>query len=223
MRILIIEDNPEIANYLKSALHEECFEVDTTHDGYEGLQMARINEYDLILLDLFLPGMSGEEICRQIRFEKNPIPILVLTVETHIQQKTKLLNVGADDYLTKPFSFEELLARIKSLLRRPKKLKTDRMIVDDLIIDVGRNRVSRAGKEIKLTHKEYSLLEYLARHQGMVLTRGKILENVWDMNADVFSNSIEVHIFNLRYKLDRGYSRKLIHTVPNRGYMLEVR
>jgi DNA-binding response OmpR family regulator len=197
--------------------------VDSAMDGQKGLKMVQENEYDLLILDLNLPKVNGDQICALMRAEKISTPILILTVETDVTDKVRLLNSGADDYMTKPFSLEEIIARVKAMLRRPKIMKADVMEIDNLVIDVKRHRVTRAGKEINLTYKEFELLEYLAANQGYVITRGRIIEHVWDMNADLFSNSIEVHVFNLRKKVDQKGEKRLIHTIPNRGYKLELK
>ncbi|HPH78541.1 MAG TPA: response regulator transcription factor [bacterium] len=223
MKILIVEDNKELNEFLVNSLKAECYEVDAAQDGQKGLKMAQDNEYDLLMLDLNLPKVNGDQICSLIRSEKVSTPILILTVETDVADKVRLLNSGADDYMTKPFSLEELVARVKAMLRRPKIMKADVIEIDNLIIDVKKHKVTRGDKEINLTFKEFELLEYLAANQGYVITRGKIIEHVWDMNADLFSNSIEVHVFNLRKKIDKKGEKRLIHTVPNRGYKLELK
>jgi len=223
MKLLIIEDNKEINEFLTSSLKAECYEVDSCLDGKEGITMASENDYDLLILDLNLPKLNGDQICSLLRGDGLSLPILILTVESNVDDKTRLLNSGADDYMTKPFSIKELIARVKALLRCPKIIKDDVIVVDDLIIDIQKHRVIRGGKEVDLTFKEFELLEYLACNQGYVLSRGKIIEHVWDMNADLFSNSIEVHIFNLRKKIDQEGMKRLIHTIPNRGYKIEVK
>ncbi len=223
MKLLIIEDNKEINDFLTSSLRAECYEVDSCLDGKKGMTMGSENDYDLLILDLNLPKLNGDQICSLLRSDGQTIPILILTVESDIDNKARLLNSGADDYMTKPFSIKELIARVKALLRRPKLIKDDVIVVDDLVIDIQKHKVTRGEKEIELTFKEFELLEYLASNQGYVLSRGKIIEHVWDMNADLFSNSIEVHIFNLRKKIDQDGLKRLIYTIPNRGYKMEVK
>lgn len=223
MKLLIIEDNKEISEFLVSSMRAECFEVDFALDGQKGYKMAEDNDYDLIILDLNLPKLNGDQICSLLRASGITIPILILTVESDIDDKVRLLNSGADDYMTKPFSLKELIARVKSLLRRPKLVRQEVIVIDDLVIDSQKQLVIRAGREIDLTYKEFELLEFLAANRGYVLSRGKIIEHVWDMNADLFSNSIEVHVFNLRRKIDRKGLKRLIHTIPNRGYKIDVK
>ncbi|MBU0648150.1 response regulator transcription factor [Patescibacteria group bacterium] len=222
MRLLIVEDDLEISDYLKSALKAECIECDTTDDGQKGLELARENDYDLIILDLILPRLRGDKLCRILREEDDPTPIMVISVEKEVDDRVELLNIGADDYLTKPFSLEEFLARVNALTRRPKELKDEIIRIDGIEIDVKRNCVSVGGQEIVLTNKEFALLEYMARNHGLVLSKSRIVENVWDMNADLFSNSIEVHVFNLRKKLKKRGIDNVIHTVANRGYKMEL-
>ena len=223
MKLLVIEDNKEVNEFLVSSLRAECFEVDFALDGRKGYKMSQENDYDLIILDLNLPKLNGDQICSLLRADKVTTPILILTVEMDVDDKVRLLNCGADDYMTKPFLLKELVARVKALLRRPKIVRQNIIEVDNLVVDVQKHQVTRDGKEIDLTYKEFELLEFLASNQGYVLSRGKIIEHVWDMNADLFSNSIEVHIFNLRKKVDKKGWRKLIYTVPNRGYKLDIK
>lgn len=220
MRILIAEDDKGIINYLKPSLEGENFIVDAVEDGEKGLYLAQTNDYDLIILDNILPKKEGYKICEEIRKDGKTVPIMMLSVKSEIETKVKLLNAGADDYLTKPFSFEELRARIKALLRRPKKIENQILKVDDLVLDKSRQTVARGKKEIYLTGKEFSLLEYLMKNQDTVLSRGMIMEHVWDMNADPFSNTIEMHILNLRRKIEQKNKKKLIRTVPGRGYKI---
>ena len=219
MRILIIEDDKEISEFLKISLEAESFIVDIFNDGERGSFVARTEEYDLIILDHILPKKDGFQICQEIRQNGKMVPILMLSVKTEIPFKIGLLNLGADDYMTKPFMFEELLARIRVLLRRPVSYKPSLLKIDDLILDPTAQRVTRGRKEIYLTRKEFILLQYMMQNRDRVLSRGMILEHVWNRETDPFSNTIEAHILNLRKKIDTG-SRKLIHTVSGRGYKL---
>lgn len=222
MRILVVEDDPKINNFLKISLESEYFVVDTTFDGENGFYLARVNSYDIIILDSMLPNKSGLEICRDLRSEHITTPIIGLSVKSEIANKVGFLNAGADDYLIKPFSFEELKARIHALLRRPKSLETDVIEISGLEIDSKKHIVKKDGEEIYLTKKEFLLLEYLMKNQGVVLSRGMILEHVWDMNADPFSNTIETHIMTLRRKVDRDRSARIIHTIPGIGYKIDL-
>ncbi len=220
MRILIIEDEKEIGDFLKRALQEEFFAVDTAEDGEEGSYMARTNDYDLIVMDNILPKKKGPEICRDIRAAGKTMPIIMLSVKSEASTKVDLLNAGADDYLTKPFSFEELLARIRALLRRPQRIEEEILRIDDLVLNAKEHIVKRAGKEIYLTRKEFALLEYMMKNNGVALSRGMIMEHVWDMNIDPFSNTIESHIASLRKKIDTKGKVKLIQTISGRGYKI---
>jgi len=222
MKILLIDDDEAIRNFLKSALESECFEVDLAEDGEKGSFLSRTNDYDVIVCDYSLPKKNGQQICEEIRKDGKDTPILMLSVEGESHLKADLLNSGADDYLTKPFSLEELLARIRALLRRPNQIKNDILKIDDLIIDTKKHVVKRGEKIIYLTMKEFMLLEYLIRSKGAVQSRAIILEHVWDMNADLFSNTIEAHISNLRRKIDTKGKKKLIHTIPGRGYKIDT-
>jgi len=220
MKIIIIDDDVGIVKFLKPSLQEEGFLVDSTGEGEKGLFLCQTNNYDLMILDLNLPGKDGDQICQELRKEGKTIPILILTVNSDVETKVRLLNSGADDYLTKPFSFDELMARIKALLRRPQEIKSEILNIADLMLDRGSQKVMRRKKEIYLTLKEFALLEYLMQNVGKVLSRGEILEHVWDMEGDAFSNAIETHIHNLRHKINKGFPLKLIDTVPCRGYKI---
>ncbi len=223
MKILVIEDEKPISAMIKSALQAESFAVDIAEDGERGAFLAKTNDYDLMILDNILPKKTGLEICQELRKENRQIPILVLSVKSEVAMKTKLLNAGADDYLIKPFSLEELLARIRALLRRPKQLQQEVLTVDDLTLDIKKHTIQRGKKEVYLTRKEFMLLEYLMRNQDVVLSRGMLMEHVWDMQVDPFSNTIESHILSLRKKIDFAGKKKLIHTVPGVGYKISLK
>lgn len=220
MRVLVVEDELKIRNFLKKSLEAECFAVDAVDDGAEGLELALLNNYDFIILDNILATKSGLEICSNIRQSGKSVPILILSVRTETDIKVKALNVGADDYLTKPFSFEELLARIRALLRRPNVIEKELMITGDVVLDTTKHIVTRSEVEITLTRKEFMLLEYLMKNEGIVLSRGMLMEHVWDMNADPFSNTIEAHVRSLRKKLKCTDRNDIIQTVPGRGYKI---
>ena len=220
VRILVVEDEREAAAVLARGLREQAFAVDVAHDGRTALEQASINDYDLIVLDLMLPGMSGMEVCRQLRRASLPIPILMLTARGEPDHRVAGLDAGADDYLPKPYHFPELLARIRALLRRGPALASAVMTIDDLSVDSRARRVIRNGDVIPLTTKEYALLDYLARRQGEVVTRAEIAEHVWDDSFDPMSNLIEVYIQRLRRKIDNGRAVKLIHTRRGTGYVL---
>jgi DNA-binding response OmpR family regulator len=223
MRILVVEDHPQIAESLKSGLEAASYAVDIESDGGKVSYRARTTSYDLILLDNILPGKEGKEICRELREYKMTVPIMILSVQSEIDNKVDLLNCGADDYLTKPFSFKELSARVNALLRRPQAIEIEKIEAGDLVLSRENYIVTRNGKAIYLTTKEFSLLEYLMKNQGKVLSRGMITEHVWNDDGDLFSNAIETHIANIRKKIDHGHKQKLIHTLPGRGYMLSVK
>jgi len=221
MRILVIEDEKKVADFISNGLAEEGYAVDLAHDGDQGYFLSTTNEYDAILLDIMLPKMDGVTLCSKLRSEDNHTPILMLTAKDAIKDKVRGLDAGADDYLTKPFAFEELLARIRSLLRKKSLQQKTRFQVDNLILDTSAHTVSRGECEIQLSVKEYALLEYLMRNTGSVVTRTMIAEHVWDINFDTFTNVIDVYISYLRNKIDRGHETKLIHTVRGRGYVLK--
>lgn len=221
MRILLVEDEKNVAAFIKKGLEEEFYSVDIAEDGSEGLLMARSNDYDLIILDIMLPGINGVELCRRIREKDRRVPILMLTAVDSVESKVQGLESGADDYLTKPFAFSELLARIKALLRRVPDTLSE-LTIDDLRMELLSRRVYRGSKEITLTPKEFSLLEYLLRNSGRVLSRTQIIENVWGYNFDPGSNVVDVHIKFLREKIDSGSEKKLIHTIRGAGYILKA-
>lgn len=222
MRILIVEDQPELQEFLKSSLEADFFAVDAESDGEKACFLAKTNEYDLIILDNNLPNKTGAEICADIRKTKQNVPILILSVNAETKKKIDLLNTGADDYVTKPFSYEELVARIHALLRRQPMAPKEILKIEDLTVDPQKHKVKRGNTNIKLTRKEFMLLEYLLRNQGQVVSRGSILEHVWDIHGDIFSNTIETHILTLRKKIDTPHSPKLIHTISGRGYKISA-
>lgn len=222
MRILVVEDDKNILDLLKIRLRSEGFSVDTESEGNRGSYLARTNNYDIVILDYVLPYKSGSVICQEIRARNQSTPIIMMSIQNEIPTKVELLNMGADDFIVKPFSFEELLARVRALLRRPSQIQNEVMSIDDLTIDTTRCRAERGGKEIRLTRKEFGLLEYLLRNRGAVMSRGSIMEHVWDIHGDLFSNTIETHILNLRKKIDKNFRHKLIHTVSGRGYKIDI-
>ena len=218
MRILVVEDDKETAAILKAGLEAECYSVDVEHDGDKGSYRARTNNYDLILLDNVLPGKQGPEICTELRRYRMSVPVLILSVRSEVDEKVGLLNCGADDYVTKPYSFTELSARIKALLRRPGRLEPAELKIADLVLDTAKYMAFRGKTRIYLTAKEFSLLEYLMRNQSRAISRAMLLEHVWDGETDPLTNTIEAHIYNLRRKVDLPGKKKLIHTLPGRGY-----
>ncbi len=221
MRILLVEDDERIASFVSKGLRENAYAVDIAPDGEEGLYLASINRYDAIILDVMLPVKDGFTVCRELRKDNIKTPVLMLTARDAIDDKIFGLDSGADDYLTKPFEFRELLARLRALLRRGAEVRPPKIIIGDLEIDTVAQKVRRGGREIFLTTKEYALLEYLAREKGKVLGRAAIAEHVWDENFDAFSNLIDVYIRRLRSKMDEGFDVQLIHTRRGAGYVLE--
>jgi DNA-binding response OmpR family regulator len=222
MRILIAEDELPAGMLLKKGLRELGHAVDLATDGEEALYKASINDYDLVLLDVMLPLMSGTEVCRQLRKAQVNISILMLTARDGIEERVRGLDAGADDYLTKPFQYPELLARIRALARRGPIRHLDVIEIGDLRLDLHARRASRGGEKIDLTQKEYALVEYLAQRKDQVVNRSDIAEHVWDENYDPFSNLIEVYIQRLRSKIDSGHALKLIHTKRGQGYVLSA-
>ena len=221
MRILLVEDEKKLAALIKRALKEALYAVDLADNGEDALFSAQSNPYDLIILDIMIPGKDGLAICRQLRKNKLDTPILMLTARNDVEDKILGLDAGADDYLTKPFSFPELLARVRALLRRKKNDKSSRLKVADLELDQVTRKVYRAGQEIELTATEYSLLEYLMLNSGQVLTRTMISEHVWNDDFDAYSNVINVYINYLREKIDQGHPTQLIHSQRGVGYILK--
>jgi heavy metal response regulator len=220
MRILVVEDEQKLASFIKKGLEAERYAVDTAEHGENGLELALIHDYDLLILDLMLPGMSGSDVLRAVRDSKPALPILVLTARDGLQDKIKHFEQGCDDYLTKPFAFAELVMRVKALLRRGAVQRKDQLQIVDLVLDRISRRVTRAGKSIDLTAKEFILLEYLMSNAGQVCSRNMIIEHVWDQGFDSFTNIVDVYIRYLRNKVDRDFEPPLIHTVRGVGYVL---
>ena len=219
MRILLVEDEKNVARFIKKGLTEEFYTVDVSVNGKDGFLMATTTEYDLIILDIMLPDINGIELCRSIKSHNIKTPVLMLTAVDSIESKVKGLDSGADDYLTKPFVFEEFLARVRALLRRP-ALMSALLKVSDLTLDPVRHEAKRGGRIIQLTWKEFALLEYLMRNKGRVLSRTKIFDHIWGDDLDTSSNVVDVYISYLRDKIDKNFTPKLIHTVRNVGYVL---
>jgi len=225
MRILVIEDEPKIAQAVKRGLELKGFAVDAVHDGDSGLAYARDADYDVIVLDRMLPGsMDGAKLCQTIRAEGINTPVIMLTARGTIGDKVSGLNSGADDYLVKPFSFDELTARVRALLRRPPTQVGTRLTVDDLALDTNAYEVSRGKQVVKLSHKEFALLEYFMHHPGQVITKEMIISHVWDEDANILPNTIEVYIGYLRNKIDRPFpdAKPLLHTIRGFGYKLSA-
>lgn len=222
MRILVIEDEKKLANFIKKGLEEEGYAVDVASDGEEGFVMAMDRVHDLILLDIQLPRMDGLRLLNELRKEKIQTPVLLLTVRATIEDKVLGLDSGADDYLTKPFSFQELVARVRALLRRRADTAPATLQVADLVLDPARRTVSRGGKKIELTPREFALLDYFMRNPGRVLTRTMIAEHVWNYDFETMTNTIDVYVNYLRKKIDAGREPKLLHTVRGVGYVLKA-
>jgi DNA-binding response OmpR family regulator len=222
MRVLIVEDEKKVASFIKKGLQQEGYAADAVHNGAEACQNALLLDYDLVVLDLMLPGRSGLEVLREIRGKKPNLPVLVLTAKGAVDDKVAGLDAGADDYLIKPFAFAELSARIRALLRRGSQENT-RLKLADLEMDTASRQVRRGGQAIDLKLKEYALLEFLLRNVHRPVTRTMIVEHVWDIHFDSVSNVVDVHINSLRNKIDKGSPRPLIHTVRGVGYMLSDR
>jgi len=223
MKILIIEDDIDISKFLKMSLESEFFVVDECVDGAKGSFLARTNEYDLIVVDYSLPTQNGDEVVREIREDGKNMPIIMLTVNSETKNKVDLFKIGVDDYLTKPFVFEELLARIRALLRRPAKIEMPVNSIGDLIIDESRHKVWRGSKEIYLTKKEFCLLKYLLQNQGKPMSRAMIMEHVWEAEIDPFSNTVESHILKLRKKINVAKRPNLIYNISGHGYKLDLK
>lgn len=221
MRILVVEDEKKVARFIQQGLEEEHYTVDVAFDGEEGLRMAKEQVFDLVILDVMLPKKDGVEFTRELRAGGATTPILMLTAKTSTEDKVEGLDSGADDYLTKPFAFAELLARIRSLLRRGSLEKSTVLTIADLELDTITHRANRAGRTIDLTAKEYALLEFLLRNKERVLSRTIISEHIWDYNFDTGTNLIDVYVNHLRSKIDAGFPKKLIHTVRGVGYVVK--
>ena len=222
MRLLIIEDERKIARVIAEALKRETYAVDAVHDGEEGFNLADSQPYDLLIVDRMLPGMEGAEIVKKLRKNGKNMPILFLTALGTTEDKTFGLDAGADDYLGKPFAIDELLARVRALLRRPPIQQPDVLKIADLTIDKQQQTVMRAGKTIDLTSKEYALLEYLMQHPNQILSKETLIDHVWDFDADILPNNVEAYIKNLRQKIDKPFKKQLIKTVRGCGYRIEA-
>lgn len=221
MKILLIEDDKDNANYIRNCLSEDSISIDIAHDGKQGSFLARTSIYDVIILDYSLPNKNGIEICEEIRTSDINTPIIFLSIHSELKKKISAMNTGADDYMTKPFSMEELKARLYALNRRPRKIENTILIADDLIMNTQKRTVRRGKNHIYLTRKTYNLLEYLLRNKGVVLSRGRIMEYVWNSDGDPFSNTIEAHILNLRKKINVNGSKDLLRNIPGRGYIID--
>ena len=220
MRILVVEDDRKLVEVLRQGLKENGFAVDTAADGNRGLELALDTDYDAIVLDLMLPGLSGLDLLKELRSRHRVAPVLILSARSAVEDRIRGLDLGADDYLAKPFSFQELLARLRAITRRPPAEPKTTLVAADLELDIARREVRRAGRPIELTAKEFALLELLLRKKGLVVTRGMILDRVWNMDYDGGSNLVEVYINYLRRKVDQDFEPKLIQTVRGSGYVL---
>ena len=221
MRILIVEDEEKVASFIRKGLEQSAYSVDVVSNGEDALTHAAAMEYDAIVLDLMLPGMDGLQVVKTLRERGSDVPVLALTARGTLEDRVKGLDAGCDDYLPKPFSFDELLARLRALLRRAGTVRTPVMEFAGLILDPATRTVTREGKRIELTNREYALLELLLRHPQQVMTRTQLIENVWGYDFDPSSNVLEVYMNFLRKKIDAGFSRKLLHTVRGVGYVLK--
>ena len=222
MRVLVVEDDAKLASVLRQGLKEQGFAVDVAGDGAVGLKLASATDYDAVLLDLMLPGQDGLDVLRELRRQGKAMPVLILTARSAVDDRVEGLDLGADDYLSKPFDLKELFARLRAILRRPPVEPSTILRVADLELDSARREVRRQGTRIELTTKEFTLLEYLMRKKGMVVTRAMILDHVWDMDYHGGSNLVEVYINYLRRKIDQDFEPKLIHTVRGAGYVLRM-
>ena len=221
MRLLIVEDEVKIANSLKKGFEQEAYAVDVANTGIDGYDLASSEEYDVLVLDRLLPGLDGIELCKKLRAKNIYTPVLMLTARGELDERIEGLNAGADDYLPKPFAFTELLARVRALSRRPKSSVGSKLTVGDLTLDTVTFEVKREDKNITLSNKEFSLLEYLMRHKGSIIKKERIMNHVWSYESDVLPNSVEVYITHLRNKVDKPFKGKpLIHTVRGFGYKI---
>lgn len=225
MRILVVEDEHKIANAIKKGLEQEAYAVDVAYDGTDGFDFASTEDYDLIILDRMLPGMDGIEICKKLRTDKIHTPILMLTAKGQVNDRVEGLNAGADDYLVKPFAFEELLARVRALGRRPKTTNGSILTVEDVSLNTLTYEVKRSNELIQLSSKEYALLTYLMRHPNTVLTKEQIINHVWNYDADILPNTVEVYVGYLRNKIDKPFAQKpaLIQTIRGFGYKIGLK
>lgn len=219
MRLLLVEDEPRVARFVAKGLRDESYAVDLASNGDQALYQSSINEYDLIILDVMLPLKNGYLVCRELRRAGFRHPVLMLTARDSVDDRVTGLDSGADDYLIKPFDFKELLARIRALLRRPREVQPEVIRISDLTVNTGSHRVTRQGRAISLTAKEYALLEFMVRRRNRIVNREQIAEHVWDENFDPMSNVIDVYIRRLRTKIDEGFASALIHTRRGEGYM----
>ncbi len=220
MRVLLIEDEPEIASFVVKALKNWGYSVDTTTSGKKGIFWAKTNEYDFIISDVMLPDTDGFNVCQEIRKVKEKVPIMMLTVKSEVKDKVQAFDLGADDYLVKPFALEELQVRKRAVLRRPEIVVKEVYEIKDIVLDTKRHIATRADKKLDLRIKEFALLEYLMRNRGIVQSRSMILEHVWDMNTDPFTNTIDVHIRSLRRRI-KDEKGKIVKTVHGMGYVVE--
>ena len=220
MRLLVVEDEENRRTVIRKRLTKEGYSVDACGDGQEALDYMAVSPYDTVILDIMMPKMSGMEVLKKMRAGGDQTPVLFLTAKDGIEDRVKGLDSGADDYLVKPFAFEELLARIRVMIRRQSDSASDEMTLADLTVDAGKHSVTRGGKAVELSAKEFAVLEYLMRHQGQVLSREQIEQHVWDFDYEGGSNMVDVYIRYLRRKLDEGYEKKLIHTVRGAGYVM---
>ena len=220
MHVLVVEDEPQIAHIVKRALEHDMHVVDVAYDGDEGLDLAQSSSFDVIVLDVLLPGKNGIEVCRKLRRDRIHTPVLMLTARDALEQRVEGLDAGADDYLTKPFAVAELQARVRALGRRKAPIEDETLEVGEVTISTSAHRVMRKGREIELSPKEFALLEFLMRHPGQVLTRDQILENVWGYDYSPVANVVDIYVHYLRRKIDNGFSRKLIRTVRGVGYSI---
>ncbi|MFA5420595.1 MAG: response regulator transcription factor [Patescibacteria group bacterium] len=223
MKILVIEDEKDVANLIAEALQDSLSTVDIANDGKAAVYMFQTNTYDLVLLDYNLPIKNGEEVLSEIKKENKNIPVIAITVETSQETKNKMFEMGVDDYITKPFIFDDLISRVNAVSRRPKKIESKIYKIDDLCVDVEKHQVRRGKINIYLTFKELMLLEFFLKNEGRILSRTILMENVWDFNADPFSNTIESHILKLRKKINPNKDKRdLIHTIKGRGYKIDL-